>query len=98
LLIGIVLSMLIPKEINGVVVNGILRAGIKIALLPLTVGIGYEFIKLAGRHDNWFTRAISAPGLWIQRITTIEPDDGMIECAIKSLEAVIPEDPEADKW
>jgi len=92
LIIGIIISILIPIS------NVYLRTVVKLLMLPLTVGIGYEFIKLAGRHDNWFTRAISAPGLWMQRITTIEPDDGMIECAIKSLEAVIPEDPEADKW
>ena len=75
-----------------------LRTVIKLLMLPLTVGIGYELIKLAGRCDNLFTRIISAPGLWMQRITTIEPDDDMIECAIESLKAVIPEDPEADQW
>lgn len=62
------------------------------------MGIGYELIKLAGRFDNWLTRLISAPGMWMQHITTQEPDDQMIECAIKALEAVIPADPEADKW
>ncbi|MBQ8683902.1 MAG: DUF1385 domain-containing protein [Clostridia bacterium] len=92
LLVGIVISILIP--IN----HAVLRTVIKLALLPVTVGVGYELIKLAGRKDNWFTKVISAPGLWVQRLTTIEPDDGMIECAIKALEAVIPEDPEADKW
>ena len=92
LLVGIVISILIP--IN----HAVLRTVIKLLLLPLTVGVGYELIKLAGRKDNLFTRIISAPGLWMQRLTTIEPDDGMIECAIKALEAVIPEDPEADKW
>ena len=92
LIIGIIISILIPIS------NVYLRTAVKLLMLPLTVGIGYELIKLAGRHDNWFTRAISAPGLWMQRITTIEPEDGMIECAIKALEAVIPEDPEADKW
>ena len=92
LLVGIVISILIP--IN----HAVLRTVIKLLLLPLTVGVGYELIKLAGRKDNLFTRIISAPGLWMQRLTTIEPDDGMIECAIKAMEAVIPEDPEADKW
>ena len=75
-----------------------MRTAVKLALLPVTGGLGYELIKLAGRYDNWFTRAISAPGVWMQHITTIEPDDEMIECAIKAREAVIPEDPEADKW
>lgn len=92
LIVGIFISILIP--IN----NTIVRTIVKLLLLPLTVGIGYELIKLAGRKDNWFTRFISKPGLWVQHITTVEPDDDMIECAIKALEAVIPEDGEADKW
>lgn len=69
-----------------------IRAVIKLLTLPLTMGIGYELIKLAGRHDNLFTRIISAPGLWLQRITVLEPDDGMIECAITAFKEVIPED------
>lgn len=92
LLVGILISMFIPIE------NSLLRTAVKLALLPVTVGIGYELIKLAGRKDNWFTRVISAPGLWMQRLTTIEPEDAMIECAIASLEAVIPADGESDKW
>ena len=92
LVVGIIISILIPIS------HPVWRTVVKLALLPLTVGVGYELIKLAGRHDNWFTRLISAPGLWMQRITTIEPEDGMIECAIKALEAVIPADPEADQW
>ena len=92
LIVGIVISILIPIK------HTLLRTAVKLLLLPLTVGIGYELIKLAGRHDNWFTRFISAPGVWVQHITTVEPDDDMIECAIKALEAVIPEDGEADKW
>ncbi len=69
-----------------------IRAVIKLLTLPITMGIGYELIKLAGRHDNLFTRIISAPGLWLQRITVLEPDDGMIECAITAFKEVIPED------
>ncbi|MBQ7089363.1 MAG: DUF1385 domain-containing protein [Clostridia bacterium] len=92
LIVGIIISILIP--IN----NTVIRTVVKLLLLPLTVGIGYELIKLAGRKDNWLTRFISAPGVWVQHITTVEPDDSMIECAIKALEAVIPEDGEADKW
>ncbi|MBQ6849186.1 MAG: DUF1385 domain-containing protein [Clostridia bacterium] len=92
LLVGIIISIFIRID------HVVLRTVVKLALLPVTVGVGYELIKLAGRYDNWFTRAISAPGVWMQHITTIEPDDDMIECAIKALEAVIPEDPEADKW
>ena len=92
LLVGIVISMFIPVRIP------IVRTGIKLLTIPLVVGIGYELIKLAGRKDNAFTRMISAPGMWLQHITTKEPDDGMIECAIAALKKVIPEDPDADKW
>lgn len=92
LLIGMVISICIQVETVW------LRVLIKIALLPLTVGIGYEFIKLAGRKNNWFTRILSAPGLWIQRLTTKEPDDGMIECAIAAFLAVVPENPDEDQW
>lgn len=92
LLVGIVISILIPIDTPW------LRTVVKLLLIPLTVGVGYELIKLAGRRDNWFTRLISAPGMWLQRLTTLEPEDDMIECAIASLRAVIPEDPEADNW
>lgn len=67
-------------------------------LLPLIVGISYEFIRLAGNHDNAFTRILSAPGLAMQRLTTREPDDSMIEIAIAALTPCIPEDKEEDKW
>ena len=76
----------------------LLRTAIKLLTIPLVVGIGYELIKLAGRKTNWFTKAISAPGMWLQHITTKEPDDSMIECAIAALKEVIPADPEADNW
>ncbi len=92
LLVGIVISILIPIDTPW------LRTVVKLLLIPLTVGVGYELIKLAGRRENWFTRLISAPGMWLQRLTTLEPEDDMIECAIASLRAVIPEDPEADNW
>ena len=92
LLIGIVISICIQVDTVW------LRVLIKIALLPLTVGVGYELIKLAGRKNNWFTHMISAPGLWIQRLTTREPDDSMIECAITAFMSVVPEDPKADEW
>ena len=90
-LVGILLGLLIPF-------TGCLRVVCKLALFPLTIGIGYELIKLAGKHDNAFTRIISAPGVWLQHITTKEPDDQMIECAIAAMEKVIPEDREKDNW
>lgn len=92
LLVGILVSMFIHIE------SPLLRTGIKLLTIPIVVGIGYELIKLAGRRDNVFTRIISAPGLWLQRITTKEPDDSMIECAIAALREVVPDDPDADRW
>lgn len=62
---------------------------IRIAILPLLMGIGYEIIMLAGKHDNKFTRAISAPGIWAQRITTKEPTLDMLECAITSIKCAL---------
>ena len=82
--------------ITGTPANGIAFTLIKLCLLPLTMGIGYELIKLAGRHDNLFTRIISAPGMWLQRVTVKEPSDDMIECAIAAFLAVVPED-QSDK-
>ena len=83
--------------IFGFTPNIILRVAIKLLFIPLIVGIGYELIKIAGKHDNWFTRFISAPGVWLQHITVLEPDDGMIECAIVAMKEVIPND-ESDNW
>ena len=68
------------------------------ALLPLIMGVSYELIRLAGRYDNIFTRILSAPGLWMQRITTREPDASQIECAIAAMEPCIPENMEDDIW
>lgn len=79
--------------------NNLLMMVIKIfVLLPLVVAIGYEFNRLVGRHDNWLTRILTAPGLWLQNFTTNEPDEGMMEVAIKALELVVPEQEGADKW
>ncbi|WP_303825293.1 DUF1385 domain-containing protein [Ruminococcus flavefaciens] len=69
-----------------------------LVLLPLVVGVSYECIRLAGNNDNAFTRILSAPGLVMQRITTKEPDDSMIEIAIAALTPCIPKDKEEDRW
>lgn len=74
------------------------RVGIKLLLLPVVVGIAYEFIRIAGRHDNIVTRIISAPGLWMQRLTTREPDDKQIEIAIAAITPVLPAEGEDDEW
>lgn len=74
--------------------NIFIRMIIKIALIPVVTGIAYELIRLAGKYDNIATRIISAPGLWIQRVTTREPDESQIECAISALKACIPQNGE----
>lgn len=79
LLVSIFISMLIPRTIFGVEILGFYRVLIKLLILPLIVGIGYELIKIAGRRDNVLTKIISFPGVLLQHISVIEPDDGMIE-------------------
>jgi uncharacterized protein YqhQ len=64
------------------------KVALRILLMPVIAGISYEFIRFAGRNDNIFVRIISAPGMWIQKITTKEPDESMVEVAIASVEAV----------
>ena len=75
-----------------------LRTVCKLLLLPIVVGFAYELIKLAGRCDNIVTRIFSAPGLWMQRITTKEPDDSMIEVAIAAVTPCLPKEGEDDNW
>ena len=70
----------------------------KLALLPIVVAIAYEINRWVGRNDNWFTRLLTAPGMWFQNFTTCEPDDSMIEVGIAAVEAVLPEVEGADKW
>ena len=78
--------------------NIILKFASKFLTLPVTVGIGYEFIRFAGKHDNIFTRILSSPGLWMQRLTTREPDEEQIAVAIASLKCALPQTfPEADE-
>lgn len=92
LVVGILISFLIQTIFPAVTNILWLWVAIKILILPIICGFGYELIKFCGRHNNWFTRIISAPGLWMQRLTTKEPDDGMCEVAIAALTAVIPDD------
>ena len=87
------LSLLLPQ----IAENRILWMLVKLLILPLIMGIGYEFIKYAGRHDNLFVKILSAPGLWMQRLTTKEPDDSMIEVGIAAFKAVITDNPEDDE-
>lgn len=92
-------SFIFVMLIISIIVNSFLtwdnvwiRFGSKILLIPLIVGIGYEFIKYAGTHTNLFTKILSAPGLWMQRLTTAEPDESQLEVAITALLNAIPEE------
>ena len=78
--------------------EALVRVVLKLLLLPIVVGISYEFNRLVGRHDNWLTRALSAPGMWLQNWTTFEPDDSMIEVGIAALKEVLPEEKGKDAW
>ncbi len=91
-LVSILVGFFIPPELNRVV-----KVLIRLALVPIIVGLGYELIKFCGRHDNWLTRIIAAPGMALQHITVFEPDDSMIECAIAAMKEVIPDD-NSDNW
>ena len=75
-----------------------IRIGMRLLLLPIVVAISYEIIKLAGRYDNILTKVVSAPGKAMQKLTTREPDDGMIETAIEALRLVLPEDSKEAEW
>ena len=97
ILLGIFAGLIIKTVIPGL--DTIVYTLIRLLILPILMGLGYEFIRFAGKHPSWFTRALSAPGLWMQRITTKEPDEGMLEVAITSLKCALRDDyPEFQKF
>ena len=96
LFVVIILSVFVGGLIQTT--NTLLRMLFKLLLLPVVVALAYECNRFAGAHDNWFTRILTAPGMWFQNFTTNEPDDGMIEVAIRAMELVIPEEEGADQW
>ncbi len=87
ILLGIFVGMLFPPEWAPWQ-----RSLAKIATLPIVMGLGYEFIMFAGKHENFLTRIMSAPGLWMQRITTKEPDEKQLAIAICAIKASMPEE------
>ena len=93
MIVSILLFALLPR-----VDMVILRVLMRLALLPVVAGISYELIKWAGRSSNVCVTWLSKPGLWLQKLTTREPDESMIEVAIASMEPCIPENKEDDKW
>lgn len=96
LLVVVVVSILVNSVVT--LTNSFARMGAHLLLLPVVVGISYEINLWCGRHDNWLSAALSAPGKWLQHMTTNEPDDSMIECAIRAMELVIPEEKGSDAW
>ena len=83
---------------KGTFLYRLIMIGFKLLLLPVVVAFSYEINRWVGRHDNRFTRILSAPGMWFQRFTTKEPDDSMIEIGIEALNAVLPENEGEDRW
>ena len=100
LFVVIFVSILFSSVVFGIwpITNVWLRTAVHLVLLPLVVGVTYEFNRWVGRNDNALTRALTAPGMWMQNFTTNEPDDSMIEVAIRSLELVLPGEKGKDAW
>ena len=112
LLVVVVLSILLFSVASTVLLNclpalaamqgtlgyKLIMVCFKLLLLPVVVSIAYEINRLVGKYDNWFTKLLVAPGMWMQRITTNEPDDDMIRVGISAVEAVLPEKEGADAW
>lgn len=99
LFVVIIISILVTSVLGFAnISNPFARMGLRLALLPIIVAISYEFNMWAGRHDNIVSRVLRAPGMWMQNLTTVEPDDSMIEVAIASLVAVLPEKEGEDRW
>ena len=102
LFVVIFVSILFSSVVFGIwpITNAWLRTLIHLLLLPLVVGVTYEFNRWVGRHvqDSGLAKVLTAPGMWMQNFTTNEPDDSMIECAIRSLELVLPSEKGKDEW
>ena len=96
LLVVVIVSVVVFSFVSWS--NPWIRMALRLALLPVVVGISYELNRLVGRYDNPITRFFRAPGLWLQNLTTREPDDSMLEVGIQALEAVLPGEKGADAW
>ena len=96
LFVVIIISIIVGSFIRAT--GTLARIGLKLLVLPIVVGVSYEINRWVGRHDNALSRVLSWPGKQLQRITTNEPDDEMIECAIEALKLVIPEEEGSDAW
>lgn len=97
LIFSIIFYTIIAKIFPVIAAERILWLILKLVFLPIIMGICYEFIRYAGRHDNLFVKIVSAPGLWMQRLTTKEPTDDILEVGIAAIKAVITDNPEDDE-
>ncbi len=95
---GLLALFPVLETIRGTLGYRLLMIAFKLLLLPVVVGITYEINQWCGRNDNWLTRMLSAPGMWMQNFTTNEPDDSMIEVGIAAVQAVLPKEEGADRW
>ena len=102
LFVVIFVSIIVSSIVFGIwpMTNALMRTGVHLLLLPLVVGITYEFNRWVGRHvgESGLAKILTAPGMWLQNFTTNEPDDSMIEVAIRSLELVLPSEKGKDEW
>ena len=99
MIISIIVYAFLPRfDEYGKVIAILLRMGTRLLTLPIVAGLSYEVIKWAGRSKSKIVGAFSKPGLWLQKLTTREPDDEQIEVAIASMQPCIPDDKEEDKW
>ncbi len=97
LIFSVIFYSILAKCFPVIATQRVLWMLLKLVFLPILMGLGYEFIRYAGKHDNLFVKIVSAPGLWMQRLTTREPDDSMMEVGIAALKAVITDNPEDDE-
>ena len=102
LFVVIFVSIIVSSIVFGIwpMTNAFMRTGVHLLLLPLVVGITYEFNRWVGRHvgESGLAKLLTAPGMWLQNFTTNEPEDGMIEVAIRSIELVLPSEKGKDEW
>ena len=100
LMVVIIIAILVNTAVFALfpAPNLVIRILVQLAMLPVVVGIAYEFNRYVGGHDNPLTNFLARPGMWMQKFTTYEPDDSMIEVAIEALQRVIPEEKGKDQW
>ena len=97
ILVSFVVSTVVQLLFKGIYENAAVWVAVKILMIPIICGIGFELLRFCGKYDNWLTKIIAAPGLWLQRITTKEPQDDMIEIAIAALKACEPAVPDVER-